>query len=129
MITLIFISGLFAEIIRQPGLVQELQKQHRVVLAGPTTFAALLNSLQMGFRTLTIQKQSSEVWKILGQVRAEFAKFGESLAAVQSKLNDASTKMLDVGRRSAAVERKLRLVEALPTANGDAELHDIVSVA
>ena len=122
-------EGLFAEIIRQRGVVEELQTKHRVVLAGPTTFAALLNSLQMGFRTLTIQKQSSEVWRILGQVKTEFANFGDSLEAVKKKLQEASNKMDDVGRRSRAVERQLRSVEGLPSASKDGQLLDLVPVA
>jgi DNA recombination protein RmuC len=121
-------EGLFAEIIRQPGVFEELQNRHRVVLAGPTTFAALLNSLQMGFRTLTIQKQSSEVWRILGQVKTEFGKFGDSLDAVKKKLHEASNKMDDVGRRSRAVERQLRNVEELPATSKDDQLLDLVSV-
>ena len=115
-------EGLFAEIIRQPGVFEELQHKYRVVLAGPTTFAALLNSLQMGFRTLTIQKQSSEVWRILGQVKTEFAKFGDSLDAVKKKLHEASNKMDDVGRRSRAVERQLRNVEELPATSKDDQI-------
>jgi DNA recombination protein RmuC len=107
-------EGLFAEIIRIPGVIEDLQGKHRVVLAGPTTFAALLNSLQMGFKTLTIQKQSSEVWKTLSDVKAEFAKFGDSLDAVKKKLLEASNKIETVGTRSRAIERSLRNVESLP---------------
>jgi DNA recombination protein RmuC len=107
-------EGLFAEIIRIPGVIQDLQGKHRVVLAGPTTFAALLNSLQMGFKTLTIQKQSSEVWKTLSDVKAEFAKFGVSLDAVKKKLLEATNKIETVGTRSRALERSLRNVESLP---------------
>jgi len=107
-------EGLFAEIIRIPGVIEDLQGKHRVVLAGPTTFAALLNSLQMGFKTLTIQKQSSEVWKTLSDVKAEFAKFGDSLDAVKKKLLEASNKIESVGTRSRAIERSLRNVESLP---------------
>jgi DNA recombination protein RmuC len=107
-------EGLFAEIIRIPGVIEDLQGKHRVVLAGPTTFAALLNSLQMGFKTLTIQKQSSEVWKTLSDVKAEFAKFGDSLDAVKKKLLEATNKIETVGTRSRALERSLRNVESLP---------------
>ena len=107
-------EGLFAELLRIPGVVEELQAKHRVVLAGPTTFAALLNSLQMGFRTLTIQKQSSEVWKTLGLVKTEFSKFGDSLEAVKKSLQAATNKIEQVGTRSRAVERSLRKVEELP---------------
>jgi len=122
-------EGLFAEIIRQPGLVEELQNKHRVVLAGPTTFAALLNSLQMGFRTLTIQKKSSEVWKILGLVKTQFAKFGDSIEVVKKKLQEASNKMDDVSQRSRAVERHLRNIEALPAPDQGGEMLDSVGVA
>lgn len=107
-------EGLFAEVMRQPGLVEELQNKHRVVVAGPTTFWALLNSLQMGFRTLAIQKQSSEVWKTLGEVKTEFNKFEELVEAVKKKLHEASNKMDDVGQRSRAVARRLRGVAELP---------------
>lgn len=107
-------EGLFAEIIRIPGVIEDLQGKYRVVLAGPTTFAALLNSLQMGFKTLTIQKQSSEVWKTLSDVKAEFAKFGDSLDAVKKKLLEATNKIETVGTRSRALERSLRNVESLP---------------
>jgi len=129
-------EGLFAEILRIPGVVEELQAKHRVVLTGPTTFAAVLNSLQMGFRTLSIQKQSSEVWKTLGMVKTEFAKFGESLEAVKKSLEAASKKMDGVSVRSRAVERSLRKVEELPGTipvdpvsdllpiSGDADLSD-----
>jgi len=107
-------EGLFAEILRIPNVVEELQGKHRVVLAGPTTFAAVLNSLQMGFKTLSIQKQSSEVWKTLGMVKTEFSKFGESLEAVKKSLQAATNKIESVGTRSRAVERSLRKVEELP---------------
>ncbi len=107
-------EGLFAEILRIPNVIEELQGKHRVVLAGPTTFAAVLNSLQMGFKTLSIQKQSSEVWKTLGMVKTEFSKFGESLEAVKKSLQAATNKIESVGTRSRAVERSLRKVEELP---------------
>ena len=107
-------EGLFAEILRIPNVVEELQGKHRVVLAGPTTFAAVLNSLQMGFKTLSIQKQSSEVWKTLGMVKTEFSKFGESLDAVKKSLQAATNQIESVGTRSRAVERSLRKVEELP---------------
>lgn len=107
-------EGLFAEILRIPNVVEELQGKHRVVLTGPTTFAAVLNSLQMGFKTLSIQKQSSEVWKTLGLVKTEFSKFGDSLEAVRKSLLAATNKIETVGVRSRAVERSLRKVEELP---------------
>ena len=101
--------------IRQPGLIEELQQSYRVIVAGPTTFAALLNSLQMGFRTLKIQKQSSEVWNILSAVKTEFSKFGSAIDAVKKKLQEASNKIDDVDVRTKAVQRKLRIVEDLPS--------------
>lgn len=107
-------EGLFAEILRIPNVVEELQGKHRVVLAGPTTFAAVLNSLQMGFKTLSIQRQSSEVWKTLGLVKTEFSKFGDSLEAVKKSLQAATNKIETVGVRTRAVEKSLRKVEELP---------------
>ncbi|HWP93445.1 MAG TPA: DNA recombination protein RmuC [Thermodesulfobacteriota bacterium] len=109
------VEGLYAEVIRQPGLIEELQHSYRVVVTGPTTFAALLNSLQMGFRTLKIQKQSSEVWKILSAVKTEFDKFGSAIDAVKKKLQEASNKIEDVDTRTRAVRRRLRKVEELPS--------------
>lgn len=108
-------EGLYAEAIRRIGLVEQVQRECRVVLAGPTTLAALLNSLQMGFRTLAIQKRSSEVWNLLAGVKAEFGKFGESLSAVKDKLDQAARKMEDVDVRSRAITRKLNKVEELPS--------------
>ena len=107
-------EGLYAEAIRRVGLVDHVQRECRVVFAGPTTLAALLNSLQMGFRTLAIQKRSSEVWNLLAGVKAEFGKFGESLSAVKDKLDQAARKMEDVDIRSRAITRKLNKVEELP---------------
>jgi DNA recombination protein RmuC len=111
-------EGLYAEILRIPGLSEEMQRRHRVIPVGPTNLHALLNSLQLGFRTLAIEKRSSEVWKVLGAVKTEFAKFGESLDAVSKKLQEAGNKIDDAARRSRAVERTLRKVEVLP--EGDA---------
>jgi DNA recombination protein RmuC len=108
-------EGLYAETIRRTGLMEQVQRECRVVFAGPTTLAALLNSLQMGFRTLTIQKRSSEVWNLLAGVKAEFGKFGESLSAVKDKLDQAARKMDDVDVRSRALTKRLNKVEELPT--------------
>jgi DNA recombination protein RmuC len=108
-------EGLYAEAIRRVGLVQNVQRDCRVTFVGPTTLAALLNSLQMGFRTLAIQKRSSEVWNLLASVKTEFGKFGESLTAVKDKLDQAARKMEDVDVRSRAITRKLRDVEELPS--------------
>jgi len=108
-------EGLYAEAIRRVGLVEQVQRDCRVVFAGPTTLVALLNSLQMGFRTLAIQKRSSEVWNLLAGVKTEFGKFGEALSGVKDKLDQAAKKMEDVDVRSRAIARKLRDVEELPT--------------
>ena len=108
-------EGLYAEAIRRVGLVEQAQRDCRVVFAGPTTLAALLNSLQMGFRTLAIQKRSSEVWNLLAGVKTEFGKFGEALSAVKDKLDQAARKMEDVDVRSRALTKKLRDVEELPS--------------
>jgi DNA recombination protein RmuC len=109
-------EGLYAEVIRRPGLLDSLQREHRVVIVGPTTLAALLNSLQMGFRSLAIQKQSSEVWRVLGAVKTEFGKFGEMLVKVKKKLDETGNTIDDAVHRSRQMERKLRKVEALPAA-------------
>jgi DNA recombination protein RmuC len=108
-------EGLYAEAIRRIGLVQQVQRDCRVTFVGPTTLAAFLNSLQMGFRTLSIQKRSSEVWNLLAGVKTEFGKFGEALTAVKEKLDQASRKMEDVDVRSRAISKRLRDVEELPT--------------
>jgi DNA recombination protein RmuC len=108
-------EGLYAEAIRRVGLIQNVQRDCRVTFVGPTTLAALLNSLQMGFRTLAIQKRSSEVWNLLAAVKTEFGKFGESLSAVKDKIDQASRKMEDVDVRSRAITKKLRDVEELPS--------------
>jgi DNA recombination protein RmuC len=107
-------EGLFAEIIRRPGLVDDLQRDCRIVVTGPTTLMALLNSLRMGFRTLAIQKRSSEVWQVLAAVKTEFGKYGEVLDRVQKKLNEASESIDKVTVRRKAIDRKLRNVEVLP---------------
>src|SRR5205809_810697 len=108
-------EGLYAEAIRCVGLVEQVQRDCRVVFAGPTTLAALLNSLQMGFRTLAIQKRSSEVWNLLAGVKTEFAKFGDSLSKVKDKLDQATSDMDKVAVRSRAITKKLRDVEELPS--------------
>lgn len=107
-------EGLYAEALRRPGLFDGLQRDQRVTLVGPTTLLAVLNALQMGFRTLAIEKRSSEVWQTLGAVKTEFGKFGVVLDAVKKKLQEASNKIDETGVRSRAIERKLRAVEAMP---------------
>jgi len=108
-------EGLYAEVVRRAGLLDVIQREHRVVVAGPTTLWAILNSLQMGFRTLAIQQRSSEVWGVLGAVKTEFGKFGVVLEKVQKKLHAATREMDQAGVRTRAIERKLRDVEELPT--------------
>jgi DNA recombination protein RmuC len=108
-------EGLYAEAIRRIGLVEQVQRDCRVIFAGPTTLAALLNSLQMGFRTLAIQKRSSEVWNLLASVKTEFGKFGEALASVKDKLDQAARHVDHVAVRSRAISKKLRDVEELPS--------------
>ncbi len=108
-------EGLYAEAVRRVGLTEQVQRECRVIFAGPTTLAALLNSLQMGFRTLAIQKSSSEVWNLLAGVKTEFQKFGGALSAVKDKLEQAARKMEDVEVRSRAITKKLQKVEELPS--------------
>lgn len=108
------IEGLYAEILRRPGLVDSLQREYRVNVTGPTSLAALLNSLQMGFKTLAIQKRSSEVWSLLGAVKTEFGKFGDLLEKTHKKLQEASNTIVDAAQKSRGIERKLRQVQQLP---------------
>jgi DNA recombination protein RmuC len=110
------VEGLYAEVLRRPGLCDTLQREHRIVVTGPTTLAALLNSLQMGFRTLAIEKRSSEVWELLGVVKTEFSKFGEVLAKTKKKLKEASNTIGQAEVRTRAIERKLREVQEVPVA-------------
>ena len=108
------VEGLYAELVRA-GMVEVLQREHKVTLAGPTTMSALLNSLQMGFRTLAIQKRSSEVWKVLGAVKGEFDKFATVLEATQNRLNQANAELDKlVGTRTRQIQRTLKNVESLP---------------
>jgi len=107
-------EGLYAEALRRPGLLERLQRECRVTILGPTTLTAFLNSLQVGFRTLAITKRSSEVWKLLGTVKVEFGKFGESLQAVDRKLDEAKTRLGTVSERSRILGEKLIRVESMP---------------
>lgn len=106
-------EGLYAEVIRRPGLVDLLQREHRVVIAGPTTVTALLNSLQMGFRTLAIEQRSSEVWGLLGAVKSEFGKFAGILEKAEKQINTVGKSLGDASRKTRTIERKLRGVESL----------------
>ncbi len=136
-------EGLYAEALRRPGLMEALQREHRVTLAGPTTLLATLNSLQMGFRTLALEKRSTEVWEVLGAVKTEFGKFGEALARTKKKLDEASNTIDAAQTRTNVMNRALKKVEAvseprtralLPNADADAQADgegdmDIVSAA
>jgi DNA recombination protein RmuC len=109
-------EGLYAEVLRRPGLFEALQRDYRVTLCGPTTLSALLNSLQMGFRTLAIEKRSSEVWQVLGAVKTEFGRFGEVLARTKAQLQTVANSIDAAETRTRQIERKLKDVEALPGA-------------
>jgi DNA recombination protein RmuC len=112
-------EGLYAEAVSRAGLADTLQREYRVMLAGPMNLAALLNSLQLGFRTLAIEKRSTEVWRVLGAVKTEFGKFGEILSRTKEKLDQVGRTLDDAGRKSTTIARKLREVEALPEAEAD----------
>jgi DNA recombination protein RmuC len=107
-------EGLYAEVLRRPGLVDHLQRECRALVAGPTTLWAILNSLQMGFRTLAIEQRTSEVWEVLGAVKSEFGRFGDVLSKVKKKLDSASNEIDSATRRTRVISRKLREVEELP---------------
>jgi DNA recombination protein RmuC len=107
-------EGLYAEVLRQPSVLEELQQRYRVVVAGPTTLAAILSSLRMGFQTLAIEQRAVEVWRVLGAIKTEFGKFGETLTKVKQQIDLASRTIDKTGVRTRAIERKLREVEKLP---------------
>ncbi|MDO6354848.1 DNA recombination protein RmuC [Caloramator sp. CAR-1] len=107
-------ESLFAEVVRNTGLIETLQREYKVIITGPTTITALLNSLQMGFRTLAIEKRSSEVWQILGAIKTEFGKFAEILEKTQKKLQEASNSIENATKKTRTIERKLKKVEELP---------------
>ncbi len=119
------IEGLYAEVLRIPGICDTLQREYRVNITGPTTLAALVNSLQMGFRTLAIEKRSSEVWVLLGAVKTEFGKFGTILEKTQKKLQEASNTIEDAARKSRTIERKLKNVQELPAPEAVTLLGDV----
>jgi len=109
-------ESIYGEVVRRSALLEQLQRDYRIIVTGPTTFAAILNSLQMGFRTLAIQKRSSEVWHVLGSVKTEFTKFGGLLEKAQKNIQTANNQLEEVmGKRTRAIQRYLRSVEALPT--------------
>jgi DNA recombination protein RmuC len=122
-------EGLYAEALRRPGLLEALQREHKVMLAGPTTLLATLTSLQMGFRTLALEKRSAEVWEVLGAVKTEFGKFGDVLAKTKKKLGEASDTLDAAAVRTRAMERRLKGVEALPEAQVAALLPGLAATA
>jgi len=124
------IEGLYAEVLRCKGLWETLQRDYKIVVTGPTTLSAFLNSLQMGFRSLAIQKHSSEVWEVLGAVKTEFARFGDILDKTKKKLQEASNTIDSASVRSRAIERKLKNIEALPESHEPelfSEVHHLAS--
>ena len=114
------VESLYAEILREPGLTQQIQQDYKVLVTGPTTLSAILNSLQMGFRTLAIQKRSSEVWQILGAIKTEFGKFGHLIEKTQKKLSEANSELDKlVGARTRVIQRKLKDIQELPEAESN----------
>ncbi|MGV0627559.1 DNA recombination protein RmuC [Mycolicibacter minnesotensis] len=118
-------ESLYAEVLRQPGLFEQIQAKYQVTLAGPTTLAALLNSLRMGFRTLAIERRSSEVWQVLGAVKTEFGKFAAVLEKTRKQLDTARNTIDSAGVRTRAIERRLRGVESMPEAEAEAMLGEL----
>jgi DNA recombination protein RmuC len=119
------VESLYSEVLRRPGLFETLQRDFRITVTGPTTLAALLNSLQMGFRTLAIEKRSSEVWTVLGTVKTEFGKFGDILDKTQKKLQEASNTIETAARKSRTIERKLKNVQEMPVEKSVEILPDV----
>ena len=118
-------ESLYAEVLREPGLAQQIQQEYKVIVTGPTTLSAILNSLQMGFKTLAIQKRSSEVWQILGAIKNEFGKFGDLLEKTQKKLSEANSELDKlVGVRTRVIQRKLQEVQELPDAESQSLLEE-----
>ena len=113
------VEGLYAEVIRRPGLIDNLQRDYRVTVVGPTTLTAILNSLQMGFRTLAIEKRSSEVWTVLGAVKSEFGKFGDVLAKTRKKLEEAGNSIAAAEQRTRVIGQRLKNVEAVPSSEDE----------
>ena len=113
-------EGLYAEVLRRPGLMEGLQREHRVTLAGPTTLLAMLSSLQMGFRTLALEQRASDVWLVLGAVKSEFGKFGDVLARVKAQTETVLKTLDSAQTRSRAMGRALKQVEALPESQSQA---------
>lgn len=119
------IEGLYAEVLRRPGLFDQLQREFRVIIAGPTTIAAILNALQMGFRTLAVEKRASEVWNLLGSVKNEFSKFGDLLEKAQKKLESAGEEIGNAARKSRTIEKELKDVQVLSPVDAQPKVIDI----
>jgi len=115
-------ESLYAEVLRRPGFLDLLRREARVMVAGPTTIAALLNSLQMGFRTLAVEKRASEVWNLLGLVKNEFSKFGGMLEKTHKKLQEASNTIETAAQKSRTIERKLQRVQEMPGSGDEPQL-------
>lgn len=115
------VEGLFAEVLRRPGLYDFVYRQYRVIITGPTTITAILNSLQMGFRTLAVEKRATEIWSLLGAVKTDFGRFGDVLQSTHEKLRKASDEIANAEKRSRSIERKLRDVQEKPLIAGSAE--------
>jgi len=120
-------EGLYAEVLRIPGLLETIQREHKVAITGPTTVSAFLNTLQMGFRSLAVEKRTSEIWELLGAVRTEFGKFGEVLEKTKARLDQASREIDNAGIRSRAIEKRLRDVQTLPESTAQKLLGDMAA--
>jgi len=121
-------EGLYAEVLRRSGLVETLQRDYRVVITGPTTLAAILNSLQMGFKTLAIEKRSSEVWQLLSEVKTQFTKFGDILTKTHKKIQEASTSLEDASRKTRTIEKKLKNVQELPSSTNSGVIEEVLEI-
>ncbi|HET7358956.1 MAG TPA: DNA recombination protein RmuC [Rhodanobacteraceae bacterium] len=122
-------EGLYAEVISRPGLFEALQQQHRVTIAGPSTLSAMLNSFRMGFRTLAIEQRSSEVWQVLAAVKGEFGKFAGILEKAEKQINTVGKSIGEAGRKTRTIERRLRGVETLPTADAKVLIDEVLPVS
>lgn len=122
-------EGLYAEVLRIPGLFEQVQRDYKITIAGPTTITAFLSSLQMGFRSLAVEKRTSEIWELLGAVRTEFSKFGVALSNAKNKLDLASKEIDNAGVRSRAIERQLKNVQTLPETKAKMILSDDLTTA
>lgn len=122
-------EGLFAEVVRRPGLASRLQSEHRILVTGPTTLMSLLNSLQMGFRTLAIEQRSSEVWQVLSAAKSEFQKYGQVWDKLEKQLKTAQRTVQEAGTRTRAVERRLRNVEVMEVEGASEIMSDVLDAA